>query len=565
MVLPQDDPAQRLLTEANAEAAYAGKGDLVVNVLDYGAKGDWNPYTLTGTDDTAAIRAALAATPQGGTLFFPGFGNSRKYLISGQIDITTYNVRLMGAPRDTYASAVRMNVAAGEVKTMFMVKAPGVVFQDLGIEGGGGAITGVEVWGDSDGNCDTRFSGVCFTRLFVGTRTRGRNVSWINECIFSVSTEGIVIDGPDAVYHTGANAAIMNRGYKIDGCLFHGNGSAATQGSIRILPAAKVKYAVITNNSFDGGGKNTHILAEGTVADPIQNLHMSGNLHHDMGALAYDLRYVYNSTLNGVNITGTTSTAGVFSDTAVSLANCKFLSVADVFGNNIGRHGFKAVNSSYLWLRDISFNTVGLDTGAVYDGFNVDATNTVTQFDNLFVVTSPGWGFNGSPGNVPSLENSRFYSCTLGALNSTTLHNRAMSGRNHYIEGTGGRKNDYASKSFDLTVAAGATKVASVVSAQSSSSFELDVTVIGRNAGGNCYIKAVRYVRPENGAQVYATIGADTVLGTISIAFANFSTSGVDINVTAATNDAFVTVHVQARAGGGATTGNARGVSVVMA
>lgn len=139
-----------------------------------------------------------------------------------------------------------------------------------------------------------------------------------------------------------------------------------------------------------------------------------------------------------------------------------------------------------------------------------------------------------------------------------------MSGRNHYVEGTGGRKLDYASKSFDLTVSSGATKVASVLSAHASSSFELEVSVVGRNAGGNCYVKATRYVRPESGAQVYSTIGTDTVLGTVSVAFVNNGSSGTDINVTAATNDAYVTVHVQAKAGGGTATSQC-GVTVVMA
>ena len=341
-------------------AGKVDKGSLVVNVLDYGAKGDWNPYTSTGTDDTAAIQAAIDAVPMGGTVFFPGFGNSRKYLISSQINITRPNVRLMGAPRDTYASAVRMNVATGQVKTMFMVKTTGIIFENLGIEGGGGQITGVEVWGDNDGNCDTRFSGVCFTRLFVGTRTRGRNVSWINECIFSISTEGVVIDGPDAVYHTGASASTSQRGYKIDGCLFHGNGSASTQGSIRFTPESKTKYAVISNNSFDGGGKNSHVIAAGTSANPIQHLHITDNTHNDMNATAYDLTWVQNSTINGANIAGTTSTAGVWSNTAINLANCKWLTISNVLGESIGRHGFKAVSSSYLWVSNVNFNTVGL-------------------------------------------------------------------------------------------------------------------------------------------------------------------------------------------------------------
>lgn len=541
-------------------AAVPASGDSI-NVLDYGAKGDWNPYTLTGTDDTAAIQTAIDAVPMGGTVFFPGFGNSRKYLISSQINIARPNIRLMGAPRDTYASAVRMNVTGGEVKTMFMVKAPGTVFENMGIEGGGGAITGVEVWGDVAGNCDARFSGVCFTRLFVAARTRGRNITFDNECIVSISTNGFVIDGPDPVYHT---AAADMRGYHIDGCLFHGNGSQSTQAAIRFTAESKATYGVVSNCAFDGGGKSTHIIATGTSTNPIQHLHITDNTHNDMYSLAYDLKWVQNSTINGANIAGT-RTAGVYSDTAISLANCKWMTVANVMGESIGRHGFKAVSSSYLWVSNVNFNTVGLDKGAVYDAFNVDSSNSVTQFDNISAVTSPGWGFNGSPGNAPSLNSCHFFSCTLGAINSTTLHNRTMLGRNSYVEGTGGRKMDYASKSIDLRVAGGVTTVAQVISAGPYSSFEVEVTIVGRNTAGNCYAKVVRYVRPENGSPQYVTVGTDTISGTIAVGFTAQGTNGINVTAQATGSDAFVTAHVTARAGGGAASTHLRGVTVAMA
>jgi hypothetical protein len=50
-----------------------------VNVRDFGAKGDWNPATQTGTDDSAAFAAAMAAASAGGeaaTVYVPG-GNYR--------------------------------------------------------------------------------------------------------------------------------------------------------------------------------------------------------------------------------------------------------------------------------------------------------------------------------------------------------------------------------------------------------------------------------------------------------------------------------------------------------
>jgi hypothetical protein len=64
-----------------------GRGDLVINVKDYGAKGDGV------TDDIASINSAIAAIPAGGaTLYFPR-GN---YLISGTVTIDIDNVTIAG-------------------------------------------------------------------------------------------------------------------------------------------------------------------------------------------------------------------------------------------------------------------------------------------------------------------------------------------------------------------------------------------------------------------------------------------------------------------------------------
>ena len=45
------------------------KGDLVINVKDYGAVADWNG--MTGSDNLAAFTSALAAAPSGGGVDVP--------------------------------------------------------------------------------------------------------------------------------------------------------------------------------------------------------------------------------------------------------------------------------------------------------------------------------------------------------------------------------------------------------------------------------------------------------------------------------------------------------------
>jgi hypothetical protein len=529
-----------------------------VSVRDHGAKGDWNPYTGTGTDDTAAIRAAIAACPMGGAVFFPGTGPNRKYLISGQIDITTPNIRILGAPRDTYATSVRCNT----INTiMFMVKTPGVVFQDIGIEGGGGAITGVEVWGDADGNCDSRFDGVTFMRLLTGVRTRGRNNTFMGECIFSISTEGIVIDGPDSHYHTGTGAYASMWGNTVINCRFHGNGSRVAHGNIRITPAARVLTMQVIDNEFDSG-KGTHVIATGDATYPVKNLVCQGNAHSRVGGDVYNFSYVNNSTITGASVAG--YTAGYHSGYMYTLANCVFMTLSNGFGLQIGKSGVKATRCSILMIEDIALNTVGLDMSARYHGLDIDSTNTDVHLSNILVSSSPGYGLTGTPAGDSSMNDCKFRTCALGRMNSNLL-NRAVSGRNVFIEGSGGRQEDRASKSYDILVASGATTVATVTAATNYTSFEVEVKIIGRNEGGNSYVKAIRYVRPENGNPQYATVGTDTVAGPIAVGFATSGTASVRVTATATSSDAYVTVHVTALAGGGASAGASRGVTVTMA
>jgi hypothetical protein len=51
------------------KVSYSMINGAVININDYGAIGDWNG--TTGTDNTAAIQAAIDALAQGGTLFIP--------------------------------------------------------------------------------------------------------------------------------------------------------------------------------------------------------------------------------------------------------------------------------------------------------------------------------------------------------------------------------------------------------------------------------------------------------------------------------------------------------------
>lgn len=91
------------------------QGDLVVNVRDFGAKGD------ESTDDTAAIRAAAATLKDGDTLYFPG----GTYYVSGTIALD----KTVSVEGNTATKTVILNKFGN--CSPFTSTADGVWFRDL--------------------------------------------------------------------------------------------------------------------------------------------------------------------------------------------------------------------------------------------------------------------------------------------------------------------------------------------------------------------------------------------------------------------------------------------------
>jgi parallel beta-helix repeat protein len=87
---------------ASSLAQKVKKGELVIDVKDYGAKGDWNG--TSGTDDTLAVNSALnyivANFPNGASLLFP----RGKYKISGWVNLPNVNIEIKGDNAEIYTS-----------------------------------------------------------------------------------------------------------------------------------------------------------------------------------------------------------------------------------------------------------------------------------------------------------------------------------------------------------------------------------------------------------------------------------------------------------------------------
>lgn len=528
-------------------ANYVGKAklaQLIINVKDYGAAGDGV------SDDTAAVRAAIDAAPKGATVYYP----PGTYKITAGLTVTTPGLRFSAGSRD-YGTVIKCTTPG---VTILTVKATQFIndvtlIGDGGTQGAGATVNGLDVFGDTAGNTDCTIGG-SFIFLNQAVKLRGRNAD-VNRATISNSLIGVQLDGVDITYHTAAPVGGDKRGNQIRNCRFHDVSDIA----LEITSTAKTVHATVENNFFDSGSPTRAIVASGTATNIHNRLTIKGNKITESTADAISLTYCINSTIRGNEIYGLAATAG---GSGIVLNNCTDIDVSETMITQVSRSAVVGRNNTRARLDNIKVRAIGADVATLAHGFDFDATNTQCDFSNLSVEGTDGYGFYGDP-LTSSLTNSKFSNCALGPVN-TALHNRAASGRNAYIEGNGGRKKDYASKSYDLENGV-TTTLATITSGSAYTSFEVEVKVVGRNSSGLLYARYIRYVRPENGNPQYVTPVADVALGGIALAFAPAGTSGVSVSATATGTTAFVTAHVTAFAGGGAATGNARGVTVAMA
>ena len=538
-----------------AVAAKVAKGELTLNVKDYGAVGNGT------TDDTTAIQAAINAASAGDVIYFPRTGSGAWYKTTAKLTVVTPNLTFRGNPRDLYAVSIRCAVAS---VTMIEVKTTGFVLQDLGLcgdsaatNGVGATTTGLDLFGDVDGNIDAAVRGASFMGHAVGVRTRGRNAEISSNTVFTSCLNGVTIDGKDAVYHTGPNAD-QNRGNSIMDCRFHNIGNAATDAAIAITTTAKVLHARIENNHFDSNGLGMHISAVGTTTNPHKDLTIRGNKHTELGADGVSLTYCNYAAISDALVQG--YTGGTYGNGFV-FNNCDTVQMSDVLAVQLGKSGVYARNCTRLFVRDATLVSGGIDPGTTGHGLDVDSTNAGCSFDRVKVITGDGWGFIGEP-TSSTMTDCDFVSCTLGRISSSTLTNRVATGLNNYTEGKFGRIEDSGRQSYDFT-AATAKAVATIAGGGNFSSFLVTVEFTSRDGGGDCYATNTYSVRSENGTPVVTLIGTAAV-ARVAVTTAAAGTTGVTISLNC-TATCSGNVVVRARAGGAANTTNSRGVIVTMA
>jgi hypothetical protein len=253
-----------------------------INVKDYGAVGNGS------TDDTAAINAAIAATPAKGTLIFP----AGDYKITSRITIDANPIRLLGAGTE-YGGTTITQVTANTDALGFDLATSGYqemasAVEHMSIIGpvGASATSGRGIYVKSDALLDNVFvygfhygaffdSESYFSRAFgckfrsqvdtclyfnggnnfsaynchfnsgaYGVYARGCLSFRIRDCVIEpCTTAGIVLDGT----YVSPNANLM-QAVIIDGCFFENNNASAP--NIQIGPVAAVTDVLIAGNFF---------------------------------------------------------------------------------------------------------------------------------------------------------------------------------------------------------------------------------------------------------------------------------------------------------------------------
>ena len=264
-------------------------GSLMFNVLDYGAKGDYNSTTGVGTDDTAAFQAALndAHGALWGVVYVPP---TKKFRIAGTLTIDARTTTLFGYRATLYYTGTGL---------MFQVKGGGTIsnqggicLQGLRLLGPGKTSTAVAIQFNTDDALTTLsyVAGHPFENLEItdfGVGLKQANRAWGNtlrsssilrcgagllvptgltssqgerlafdDCIIAENTVGIDIQGPhvdlvlnncsldyNSVAYKSNNHVVMNGGH------VEVNGAGAA-GSLWAGPYGHIQHTASTARSM---------------------------------------------------------------------------------------------------------------------------------------------------------------------------------------------------------------------------------------------------------------------------------------------------------------------------
>ena len=409
------------VSDLSSDGLSWGGSPYLINVLHYGIT-----VNNGSSDATAAINAAIAATPSGGTVYFP----AGTYIVSSTITVPG-NIRLLG--EWTGLSTIRLSAGFSAVNTMFTSTFDGVAgtylssnirFENLVFDGNNNAgrtdsgyllrliqinnlkiikcgfinntfITvalagnnGVDIWGSKFANCGIPLPNtVSSPALFVGGTSNyaGANTNVnVNKCVFrnnkwsatyfvpsggSVKNSVFVNNGESSIFsNNDLNNAIFENNYIY--------GSVRTNISASGLELGGSDLT-IRNNFFRSNG------ADGLSLTNVKTVLVEYNTSYDNGQenthLGFENAAGYTiTTINGAFYQGTTE----FSENVTFSYNKGFNSVGttpQVYGLYLYKNQTLQVENSTISDNNFYNNTSGT-IGNLNDAYN---PATVTFNDNI--------------------------------------------------------------------------------------------------------------------------------------------------------------------------------------
>jgi hypothetical protein len=234
--------------DVNGKVPWALLAGSVVNVKDaaYGAKGDSNATASTGTDDTAAVQAAFAAVPNGGTVFIP----RGTYKLTAAITSDLDDVAIVGE------RGTKLVLAAGSNSNVFRFNTTA----------------------DTATNGTIRKNRVLLRDLYIDHQGASQgNTGGIDGCVaapsinFFTAENVYVKNSKNAAFEVRGSDVVRFTNCTVDGVLFGNNGNGFNVGKTGKIAGGDVQFTGCTvigcqDVAFWVGGDGAHRLtAQGCV------------------------------------------------------------------------------------------------------------------------------------------------------------------------------------------------------------------------------------------------------------------------------------------------------------
>lgn len=349
-----------------------------VNVKQFGAKGDFNHSTNTGTDDSVRIQAAINC---GKALLFP----SGNYLASG-LTVAVPSLCLRGIKANGLYGNIGVTIKTlSKTTNLFTVSTYGLRVYDILFVGG---------------SSDSQFGNDATNSAFVFQGSSQKDIdAYLHNCEFylwnsCVKANGTNVDFDSCLFEasqyafksmSGSSTGWENRGFLFKSCRFHSIGRLGDSAwSVNCDPTHDVQDVSISGTTLcDVSVGLFNGFASGLLIDGVQITKTKGtgiNLNSTGHTIDVRRRVALISNLSFYTHEDYTSLA----NNCIIASGVMSLSIDGVIANNIGGHGIvcSVDNAS---LKNIVINDAGMSANNTYDGIYISRDSSPFYLSNITV------------------------------------------------------------------------------------------------------------------------------------------------------------------------------------